>query len=101
VNKLDEMASYAQAHDFSTEMEQGVWETNTETDPMVTTCLRLPKSLLDWVREQAAAQHVRPTGLIRQWIEQRRNAGGAAGVEDLAARLERLERTVYSDPRAS
>jgi hypothetical protein len=100
MNKLDEMATYAQAHDFATEMEQGVWETDTETDPMVTTSLRLPKSLLDWVREQAAAQHVRPSGLIRQWIEQRRASGGAATVEDLAARLERLERTVFSDLRA-
>lgn len=101
MKKTDEMAAYAQAHDFSKEMEQGVWETDAETDPMVTTSLRLPKSLLDWVREQAAAQHVRPTGLIRQWIEQRRDAGGVAGVEDLAKRLQRLERAVFSDTRAS
>ena len=67
---------------------------------MVTTSLRLPKSLLDWVREQSAAQHVRPSGLIRQWIEQRRDAGGAAGIEDLAARPERLEHTVFSGTRA-
>lgn len=101
MNELDELATYAQSHDFSTEMEQGVWETDTEADLMVTTSLRLPKSLLDWVREQAAAQHVRPSGLIRQWIEQRRDAGGAAGVEDLTARLERLERTVFSDTGAT
>lgn len=100
MSKLDELATYAQTHDFSAEMEEGVWETDTESDPMVTTSLRLPKSLLDWVREQAAAQHVRPSGLIRQWIEQRRDSGGAANVEDLAARLERLERSV-SDMIAS
>jgi len=52
--------------------------------------VRLPKSLLDWVREQSAAQHVRPSGLIRRWIAQR-HAGGAAVIEDLAARLERLD----------
>ena len=46
-----------------------MWEPDTEADPMVTTSLRPPKSLLDWVREQAVAQHVRPAGLIRQWIE--------------------------------
>jgi len=38
--------------------------------------------------------------LIRQWIEQRRDAGGAAGIEDLAARPERLEHTVFSGTRA-
>ncbi len=101
MSKLDGIADHAETHDFSTDMEQGVWETDTETDPMVTTSLRLPKSLLDWVREQSAAQHVRPSGLIRQWIEQRRDAGGAAGIEDLAARLERLEHTVFSGTRAS
>lgn len=101
MNKADEIAAHAQAHDLSEEMEQGVWETDTETDPMITTSLRLPKSLLDWVRAQAAAQHVRPSGLIRQWIEQRRDAGDAIGVEDLAERLERLERAVFSDTKAS
>lgn len=101
MSKLDEIAAHAQAHDFSEEMEHSVWEDDTQTDPMVTTSLRLPKSLLDWVRERAAAEHVRPSALIRQWIEQRRDAGGAAEVDDLAARLDRLERTVFSDPHAS
>ncbi len=63
-------------------------------DPMITTSLRLPKSLLDWVREQAAAEHTKPTALIRRWIEQRRDddsltAGGAT------ARIERLEQAVF------
>lgn len=97
----DELAAHAQTHDFSAEMEHGMWETDTEADPMVTTSLRLPKSLLDWVRGQAAAQHVRPTALIRQWVEQHRDSGDEPGVEDVAARLERLEQAVFSDARAS
>lgn len=101
MSKLDEIAAHVETHDFSADMEEGVWETDTEADPMITTSLRLPKSLLDWVREEAAAQHIRPSGLIRQWIEQRRDAGGAAGVEDLATRLERLEHKVFSDTEAS
>lgn len=100
MKRLDALAAHAETHDFSAEMEHGVWESDTETDPMVTTSLRLPKSLLDWVREQAAAQHVRPSGLIRQWVEQRRD-GGTPGIEELAARLERLERTVFSDATSS
>ncbi len=101
MSKLDEIAAHAQTHDFSAEMEKGVWESETEADPMVTTSLRLPKSLLDWVREQAAAQHVRPSVLIRQWLEQRRDAGAEAGVEGLAARIDRLERAVFPDTKAS
>lgn len=90
----DEVTAHAQEQDFSAAMAAGVWETDTSSDPMVTTSVRLPKSLLNRVRDQAAAQHVRPSGLIRRWIEQRRDAGGAGGLEDLTARLERLEQLV-------
>lgn len=101
MSKLDELAEYADSHDFSTEMESGVWETETDPDPMVTTSLRLPKSLLDWVRAQASEQHVPPTTLIRQWIEQRRDAGGQASVADLTARVNRLEHAVFSGRQVS
>jgi hypothetical protein len=72
-------------------MEGGRWETEVDPDPMVTTSLRLPKSLLDWIRSQAAAEHVKPTALIRQWIEERR----ASGDQSVAARLARLENHVF------
>jgi len=101
MSKLDEIADYAQHHDFAAEMEQGSWEADTDGDPMITTSVRLPKSLLDWVRHQAAAQHVRPSVLIRQWIEQHRDTAEAQGAGDLAARVERLERAVFRDTKAS
>jgi hypothetical protein len=62
-----------------------------EADPLVTTSLRLPRSLLDWVRTQAEAEHVRPTALIRAWIEERR----AGAPTTLTGRLERLEHAVF------
>ena len=101
MSKHDEIADYAQHHDFSAEMEQGTWETGTEADPMITTSVRLPKSLLDWIRQRAAAQHVRPSVLIRQWIEQRRDTAETEDAGDLAARVERLERAVFRETRAS
>jgi hypothetical protein len=101
MSKLDEIADYAQQHDFAAEMEQGSWETDTDSDPMVTTSVRLPKSLLDWVRRRAAAEHVRPSVLIRQWIEQQRDIAEAEDTGDLAARVERLEHAVFRDTRAS
>jgi len=101
MSKLDEIAEYAQHHDFAAEMEQGSWEADTDADPMVTTSVRLPKSLLDWVRHHAAAQHVRPSVLIRQWIEQHRDTADAEGPGDLAARVERLEHAVFRDTKAS
>jgi hypothetical protein len=39
-------------------------------DPMITTSLRLPQSTLDRVRVLAARNGVKPTALIRRWIEQ-------------------------------
>ena len=101
MSKLDEIADYAEHHDFAAEMEQGTWEAGTDADPMITTSVRLPKSLLDWVRHRAATQHVRPSVLIRQWIEQQRDAAEAEDARDLAARVERLERAVFRDTRAS
>ena len=101
MSKLDEIADYAEHHDFAADMEQGSWEAGNDADPMITTSVRLPKSLLEWVRSNAAAQHVRPSVLIRQWIEQQRDAAEAEGAGDLAGRVERLERAVFRDTRAS
>lgn len=101
MSKRDAITEYAQAHDFAAEIKQGTWEEDTESDPMVTTSVRLPKSLLDWVRGQAASRHVRPSVLIRQWLEQQRDADTAGGAEDLAARVARLEGAVFPSPRAS
>ncbi|MGH3588688.1 MAG: hypothetical protein ACRDQ0_20455 [Pseudonocardia sp.] len=83
--------------DTTDEMAEGRWEPEVDSDPMVTTSLRVPKSLLDWVREEAAAEQVRPSALIRRWIEDRRRAADAEDTEerralaDLTARVDRLE----------
>lgn len=88
-DKIQQIRDYADSHDLSEEIEQGHWETDVADDPMITTSLRLPKSLLDWVRVQAAEQHVKPTAWIRELIEQQR-----AGRPDLEDRVRALEATV-------
>ncbi|MGQ0779138.1 MAG: hypothetical protein ACT4NY_32785 [Pseudonocardiales bacterium] len=90
MTRIDELAEYYDTHDTSAEMEHGHWETDTVADPMITTSLRMPKSLLDWVRAQAEAAHVKPTALIRRWIEQQR-----AEETNLDARVSRLEQVVF------
>ena len=70
--QIDELRDHYDNTDTSDQMDGGTWETDVDPNPMVTTSLRLPKDVLDWVREQAAEQHAKPTALIRQWIEQRR-----------------------------
>jgi hypothetical protein len=51
--------------------------------------------------DETAVQHVRPSVLIRQWIEQQRDAAETPDAGDLAGRVERLERAVFRDTRAS
>lgn len=103
MSRMDAVARYAQEHDFTAEIEHGgVCEDDPDPDPdpMVTTSVRLPTSLLDWVRARAAAEHVRPSALIRQWLEQRREAEPGTDAADLAARVARLEGAVFSGKRA-
>lgn len=95
--KLDELRDHFDGADLSDAIESATWETETESDPMVVTSVRLPKSLLDWVRQQALDEHVKPTTLMRRWIEERRDAtavgatSGDASVARLADRVSRLE----------
>ncbi len=47
--ELLEMRDYYDTHSTADEMTNGgAWETDVDPDPMVTTSLCLPKSLLDW-----------------------------------------------------
>jgi len=86
MNRIEELRDYYDSHDTSAEMEQGQWETDVVDDPMITTSLRLPKSLLDWVRDQAGAEHAKPSAWIRALIERTRT-----GNADLAERVSALE----------
>lgn len=88
--KMHQLRDHYDNVDTSADMEDGHWESETDQDPMVTTSLRLPKSLLDWVRQQAETERVRPTALIRHWIEERR-----VGADSMAERLTRLEAAVF------
>ncbi len=91
---LAELREHFDSTDLSEEIETATWEPEVEPDPMVVTSLRLPKSLLDWVRDQAEAERVKPTALIRRWIEDRRPTqphSSQVTLADLAARVDRLE----------
>ena len=68
--KLQRLAEYYDTYDTSTELERAERvDEPVDPDPMVSLSLRLPKSLLDWVRAQARTEHTKPTQLIRRWIE--------------------------------
>ncbi|MCI2422183.1 hypothetical protein MOQ72_32605 [Saccharopolyspora sp. K220] len=95
--KPDELAKYYDSHNTSVEMESGHWVTEPpESDPMITTSLRLPKSLLDRVRTRAADEDMKATVWIQALIEARfsRNAelaqlepvgGGLLSMDEIVA----------------
>ena len=74
MTRLDRFAAHAEAHDFATEKESAVWEDEAVTDPMVTTSLRVPKSLLDWIREASgrsvSSRKVENAGLDAAFVVQ-------------------------------
>lgn len=93
-SKLHRLAEYYDTHDTSGELERAeLVDEPVDTDPMVSLSLRLPTSLLDWVRAQARAEHTKPTQLIRRWIEERH-----AGQPSLEQRVRRLENLVQRGP---
>ncbi len=105
----DVLRDHFDTTDLVDAIDSATWETEVDSDPMIVTSVRLPKSLLDWVREQAAVEQLKPTGLIRRWIEDRRRAstGPRNGVDEasvarLADRVSRLEaialRVVSTEP---
>lgn len=65
---LDELIEYYDGHDTAEEMERGRI-VEPLVDPMIVVSLRLPKRTLDEVRAIAAERAVRPTALIREWVE--------------------------------
>jgi hypothetical protein len=86
--KLQRLAEYYDTHDTSDELKRAeLIEEPADPDPMISLSLRLPKSLLDWVRTQARTEHTKPTQLIRRWIEERRSTGEPS----LEQRVRRLE----------
>jgi predicted DNA binding CopG/RHH family protein len=91
--ELEELAEYYDNHDTSAEMEHGEW---LEPQPMATTSLRLPADVIDQLKRQARARHLRYTSYVRSILERTARTGIPPEIADIAERLERIERAVTS-----
>lgn len=67
--RLQQLADYYDGHSTADQMDGGDWVDEPVIEPMVTTSLRLPIEVMQAVRERAALEGVRPTALIRRWVE--------------------------------
>lgn len=96
--KLDALREHFDGSDLPDVIGEATWDSEIDSDPMIVTSIRLPKSLLDWVREQAVGEQLKPTALIRRWIEDQRRSSTRQRTSDdddtvtrLAERVSRLE----------
>jgi hypothetical protein len=89
--ELERLAEYYDTHDTSAEMEPGRW---VEPQPMATTSLRLPVEVIEELKRQAQARHVRYTSYVRSILERAARGGGPPEIADITERLERIERAV-------
>lgn len=89
--ELEELAGYYGSHDTSGEMEHGEW---IEPQPMATTSLRLPADVIDQLKRQARARHVRYTSYVRSILERAARGDALPEIADITERLERIERAV-------
>ncbi len=66
-----DLAEYGDAH-LATTTKQALWEEpGPGVEPMLTTTIRLPKTVLDALRSAAAARGVKVTTLMREWLGER------------------------------
>ncbi len=89
--ELERLADYYDTHDTSAEMEGGDW---VEPQPMATTSLRLPTEVIDQLKQQARARHVRYTSYVRSILERAARGGAPPEMTEITERLERIERAV-------
>lgn len=68
-DELERIAEYYDTHDTSAGMDgaEPVDPTVVER-PMISIPLRLPKAVLDAIRQAARAQGVAPAALVEEWI---------------------------------
>jgi hypothetical protein len=67
--RLERIADEYEGVDLSAEIEQAEYDDGVPAEPMVTTSLRLPKPVMDAVRVTAEARGIRPTTLMREWVQ--------------------------------
>lgn len=69
--EIEALAEYYETHELTEEevMSAEPAEAQPADSVMITTSLRLPKPVMDEVRRRAQIRGVKPTAIMREWIE--------------------------------
>jgi predicted DNA binding CopG/RHH family protein len=79
-DKFEELRSYYEETSLPESVERAQRDDRVTDEVMVSTSIRLPRSLMQQVRERAAAAGVPATTLMRQWVIDRLTASEAESV---------------------
>jgi predicted DNA-binding protein len=76
-NRLEELRDFYDTTDTAESVERARWDGRAVSpdEVMVSTSIRLPRSLMQRVRQRAAEAGVPATALMRQWVLDRLEAG--------------------------
>lgn len=69
--KIDQLRDYYDSTDVAEHFTDATLQTDKASEILVSTSIRLPQSLMNQVRAQAAELGIPATTLIRQWITER------------------------------
>ncbi len=93
-DKMNELRDYYDNTDVSDQFANAEPDTRTTDKVMVSTSIRLPQSLVDTVREQAAALGI-PATLMRQWVIEK----ATTAPKDAVVSVAELERFIAEHNR--
>jgi predicted DNA binding CopG/RHH family protein len=74
MSRLDELREHYDTTDMAAALQTATKQEQVADEILVSTSIRLPKPLLDRVRDRAVAAGVPATTLMRQWILDRLDA---------------------------
>jgi hypothetical protein len=98
--ELEEVVGYVDSHDMLSEIEAAErYDEPPAEDPMITTSLRLPRSVMQEVRAVAEAEGMKPTAQMRRWIEERLRAPAPSRGVPLSAVEQMLHAVVREELR--
>jgi predicted DNA binding CopG/RHH family protein len=81
---LEDLRDYYDHTDVADQFGDAQLDTGTTTQVMVSTSIRLPRSLMETVREQATDLGIPATTLIRRWVVEKATTPSTGAVVSVA-----------------
>jgi predicted DNA binding CopG/RHH family protein len=82
--KIDELREHYDTTDVAEHFQDATLSTQVADEVLVSTSIRLPQSLVNRVRDQAATLGVPATALMRQWVTERATDSSTPAVVSVA-----------------